>query len=106
MNTVKKRAVGTLAAVALAAGTVVVSGGAAGAINRMSPCVSHTLNLVSSQTTCWGNAGYASVTLYGVYNIISGNNAGYVQGSGGTTPFAYGGTKNIPTQTIAGIKIN
>jgi len=68
-------------------------------------CASHTLNLVSSNTTCWGNAGYASVTLYGVYGIVAGNNAGYVQGSLGTSYFSKYQTKSISYQTISGIRI-
>ncbi len=103
-----RKATGRLAAGAAALGMagVMVFGGAtsASAINRMG-CASHTLNLVSSSTTCWGNAGYASVTLYGVYNIISGNNAGYVQGSNGTAYFYKYQSKAIPTQTISGIRI-
>lgn len=102
--TVRNRLTRVAVASALTLGFVVGGGTAASAISRMG-CADHTLNLVSSSTTCWGYAGYTSVTLYGVYSIISGNNAGYVQGSGGTTYFSKWGTKSIPTQTISGIRI-
>ena len=68
-------------------------------------CASWVLNPVSSNTTCWGNTGYTTVMLYGVYSIISGNNAGYVQGSRGTTYFAKYQSFGIPSQTIAAIDI-
>ncbi len=105
-TTTKKRIARTIGATVASA--ALVAGGIqatpAQAIQRMG-CVYHTLNLVSSNTTCWGNAGYASVTLYGVYTIVSGNNAGYVQGSGGTTYFSKWQSKRIATQTISGIRI-
>ncbi|MBO1738972.1 hypothetical protein [Leifsonia sp. TF02-11] len=98
--------IGTAVVALLAAGFTVTSAGAASAITRMG-CVSHTLNLVSSSTTCWGNAGYASVTLNGVYSIISGNNAGYVQGSKSLfVSFPKYVSASIATQTISGIKID
>lgn len=101
----KSKLWGAVAVGALSIGMVAGAVAPANAINRMG-CASHTLNLVSSSTTCWGNAGYTSVTLYSVYSISSGNNAGYVQGSGGTTYFAKWGSKTIPSQTISAIQIN
>ena len=103
--TAKRKVWGALAAGALTAGMVIGGAAPANAINRME-CASHTLNLISSKTTCWGNAGYTSVTLYGVYSLSSGNNAGYLQGSGGTTYFSKYISKSIPYQTISAISIS
>lgn len=103
--TIRRKLAAGAAAVALAAGLGVAVAAPAQAISRTS-CASWVLNLVSSSTTCWENAGYTTVTLYGVYDIIAGDNAGYVQGSGGTTYFAKWASFGIPTQTIGGIRIN
>jgi hypothetical protein len=65
------------------------------------------LYLDSSSTTCWANAGDAYPTLYGVYGLSAGNNAGYVQGSGYTVYFAK--NQNGPfgiTITVTHIHIN
>ena len=98
--------VGSMVVALLAGGFTLGNAGAANAIARMG-CASHTLNLVSSSTTCWGYAGYASVTLNGVYSIISGNNAGYVQGSKSLfVSFPKYVSASIATQTISGININ
>lgn len=96
---------GVLAAGALSAGAVLGVAGGASAIER-GQCASHNLNVISSETTCWQNAGYAAVNLLGVYGLSSGNNAGYIQGSGGTTYFAKYESKSVPYQTISGIRIN
>ncbi|MFF2772966.1 hypothetical protein ACFVUP_38295 [Streptomyces bacillaris] len=103
--TIKKRLMSGAVATALAVGGLTMVASPAQAIVR-TVCGSHYLNLVSGSTTCWGNAGYASVTLYGVYSVISGDNAGYVSGSGGTRYFAKWGVQSIPTQTISGIRID
>ncbi|MBH0102982.1 hypothetical protein I6E68_13880 [Salinibacterium sp. NSLL150] len=104
MNKTARKIPAMLATVGITAALLVGGSTSANAINRWS-CGSQYLNLVSTSTTCWANAGYASVTLYGVYSISSGNNAGYVQGSNGTTYFSKWQAKSIPTQTISGIRI-
>lgn len=105
-NKLHRGLVGSAIIALLAGGITFGNATAASAITRMG-CVSHTLNLVSSSTTCWGNAGYASVTLYGVYSIVSGNNAGYVQGSKSLfVSFPKYVSASIASQTISGININ
>jgi hypothetical protein len=101
---IKKKMLAVAGATALAAGLTLAVAAPAQAINRMG-CASHVLNLVSGSTTCWGNAGYTTVTLYGVYGISAGDNVGYIQGFPGTTYFARWGGYSIPWQTVAAIEI-
>jgi hypothetical protein len=73
---------GTKLATTLTVTAALVVGGAtaAGAIDRVR-CTTHDYLWVDSdQTTCWANAGYQYVTLYNVFGLTSGNNAGYLRG--------------------------
>jgi hypothetical protein len=71
--------------IAVATGTAVAAAvtfagvAPANAISRAS-CGKDYLQLFSSSTTCWANAGTASVALYGVVGYSSGNNAGDIHG--------------------------
>jgi hypothetical protein len=62
--------------------------------------------LQSGNTTCWANAGTKSVVLYGVYGVNSGNNAGYISGSGYTLYFSKWASSPVPSQTIYTVHIN
>jgi hypothetical protein len=92
------------AAVVVAAGLAVLGAAPAQAITRMG-CAPQTLNLVSADTTCWGYTGYQTVTLYGVYYVIAGDNDGRLQGSSNTTYFYRWGSQSITQQTIASVQI-
>ncbi|WP_018681024.1 beta/gamma crystallin domain-containing protein [Actinokineospora enzanensis] len=74
-------AAGTIAALATAG--IVASAGTASAINRVSCNESGYTWIVSSDTTCWANAGTVGVALYGVYAVNSGNNAGWLASPSG-----------------------
>ncbi len=100
----KKKILGIATALTLAAGLTLVAT-PAHAIFRASSCANHYLNLVSSNTTCWGGAGYTTVTLYGVYHLIAGNNAGFVQRSSGTLYFTKWWSTSMASCTVAGINI-
>lgn len=101
---IRRGIIGAAAAGALGVGLALAGAAGANAIDRMQ-CASHVLNLISSSTTCWGNAGTANVTLYGVYAISSGNNAGNLTGSQGGTVFNKYQAFNIPSQTITVVRI-
>jgi hypothetical protein len=96
--------IGAATAGALALGLTLAGAGAANAITRMG-CANQVLNLISSSTTCWGNAGTANVALYGVYGVHSGDNAGNLTGSQGGTVFQKWQDFGIPSQTITVVRI-
>jgi hypothetical protein len=101
---IKRKIISVAAAVAIAGGMAVAVAAPAQAINRMA-CASHNLNLVSPATTCWGNAGSVSVTLYDVYYYSSGNNEGIIYGGLGNTYFYRWGAASMPSQYVFAITI-
>lgn len=75
------------------------------AISR-SVCGSEYLQLFSSNTTCWANAGTASVALYGVVGLSSGNNAGYITGPSISVVFAKYVSHGWAAKTVTTVHIN
>jgi hypothetical protein len=95
-----------LAATAIALTGIGVASSPASAINRVSCDRNDFLWLYSDATTCWANAGTASVRLDNVGSVSSGNNAGYVSGSGITTYFGKWVSGGITKRTITTVHIN
>jgi len=98
-------------AVAVAAGAMALAGAGvvaspAHAINRVSCSRNDFLWLYSDATTCWANAGTASVRLYNVGSLSSGNNAGYISGSGVTSYFGKWVSGAVTKRTISTVHIN
>jgi len=97
----------TLAVAITAVALVVGSAFSASAITR-SACGSQYLQLFSPNTTCWAYAGTASVNLFSVQGLSSGNNAGYVYSSSfGNDYFAKYAQQNFSaTVTVTTVHIN
>lgn len=95
-----------VAATAVTAGALIVGGGvAANAINRVS-CTSYNfLWLNSPNTSCWANAGTRSVTLYDVYGVNSGTNAGSIASPSGGYSFGAGVSFSFPARTVTSVTI-
>lgn len=120
-----KLAVKTVVVGAAVVAATAVGAGQANAINRVSPCNNdvyqntYALHLISSQSTCWYNAGTAGVVLYSVTGLNSNNTGGYVsgknQGTGSTLVHTFyfnrGTVMNFaasgyPPQQISTVHIN
>jgi hypothetical protein len=105
--------------------TTAVGTGQANAINRVYPCNNdiyqntNALHIASNSSTCWYNAGTASVVLYNASGLNSNNTGGYIQGknqgSGSTTVHTFYfnkwvvmnfGASGYPLQQISTVHIN
>jgi hypothetical protein len=96
---------------ALATGTAVAAAltfagvAPANAISRAS-CGTTYLQIHSPSTTCWANAGTASVVLYSTQSLSAGNNAGYVKDGDWKVSFAKGSLHSWATRTITTVHID
>jgi hypothetical protein len=106
MATAGTKKLGAVAMTAAMAGALVfATADPASAIVRKSCTSSDFLWVSSNQTTCWAQAGTASVHLYSVYGFSSGNNAGYLDGPSYTVYFPKWASGSLPNTTITTVRI-
>lgn len=102
----KYTSITALAVGAVAVATLTLAGVApANAITRAN-CGTSYLQIHSPSTTCWANAGTASVVLYNTQSLSAGNNAGYVSNNGWKQAFPKGGLRSWSARTITTVRID